>query len=68
MARQIVSYLKDRNERKYKIEEQSINDFFSTNYLYHVLYDDGTLKYKNFKSKNEAIRYLEEQVGHCSQY
>jgi len=68
MERRIVAYLKDNNDRKYKIEEQIFKDFFGTQYLYHVLYNDGSLKYKNFDSKGEAIRHLEQNVGHCRNY
>lgn len=67
MARRIVAYLKDKNSKKYKIEEVSTGGFFGE-YWYHVLYEDGTVKCKNFKSKSSAIRYLEEHVGHCSEY
>jgi hypothetical protein len=69
MSRRIVAYIKDSDARKYKIEEVKISTgFLSSEYWYHVLYNDGTLKYKDFKSKSSAIRYLEEHVGNCKEY
>lgn len=63
----IVAFLKDNNGKKYKIEKVFTNNLFESN-KYHVLYENGDIMFRNFQSKEEAIRYLESQVGAVRSY
>ena len=64
----IVAHLKDNKGRKYKIEYVVGPTLSFKNYWYNVLYENNDVKYREFNSKEAAIRYLEEAVGPCREY
>jgi hypothetical protein len=69
MSSKIITHLKNISDTACKNEEVNKSGSLEDHsYTYHDLYHNIDLLYGNFKSKQEAIQYLEEHKDPCNCY
>ncbi len=69
ISRKVVAFLKNANQKKFKIEEAKVSKpLGDCEYWYHILYENGERMRSDFTSKQAAIRWLESEVGSCQSY